>query len=99
MIGYKGKESADYGALLARPHYEAAITDLANMYDWQPKKLRELIKRKLILTKIIKRSTTEFSENELKSIANRLSAFYFQQAESDTPEDLNLNQILFTSGL
>jgi len=89
-------KEADYGDLLARPHLEAVITDIANLYCLDKKKLRSRIKRKLQVFKYIKKSTTELSENQLKELANRFSTFYFSQTEKENNQldELNLNNII-----
>lgn len=63
----------------ARKHFEAVIQSLAYMYNLTRNNLRHDIKYLLIEKKIIKESTKELTEEQLKIYANRLSAFYFDQ--------------------
>lgn len=67
--------------LLARPHFEAVLTDIARMYSLDVLELRAAIKRRMIARGQIKRSTTELSDDELKKYANKMTAFYLEQSQ------------------
>ena len=73
-------------SLLARPHFEAVLTDIARMYHLDILELRAAIKRRMIEKKQIKRSTTELSDDELKEYANKMTAFYLEQSKL-SPEE------------
>lgn len=80
------------GELLARPHFEAVIGEIASLYGLERDELRRKIKAELKKRKAIKKSTTELSENRLKQIANTLSSFYM---ENDAiPQELDINFLL-----
>ena len=89
MIAYKSEKlgEASDGVLLARPHFEAVIADIGGMCGETAIEVRESIKDFLIKNSLIKRSSTELKENELKEIANKLTAYLYEQEEEFELED------------
>lgn len=82
---------------LARPHFEAVLTDIARMYGLEILALRGAIKRNMIIKGLIKKSTTELSDEALKNYANKMTAFYLQQAELEPSERIPV--IIIPAGL
>lgn len=82
----------------ARKHFEAVIQSLSKLYDIPRAKIREWIKCRLKEKKVIKESTKELTEEQLKLYANHLSAFYFDQNDRP-PEYGKLPLTLFISKL
>lgn len=88
----------DHAGLQARPHFEAVISDIAYLYQIDRLDLRLEIKQELASYGIIKESTRELREDQLKKYANRLTAFYADQ-ETRPPQErseLDLRQILLS---
>lgn len=78
--------ASNHTSELARPHFEAVLTDIAELYGLAPLDLRNGIKRRMIHRKEIRTSTTELSEEELKRYANKMTAFYHRQLELEPVE-------------
>lgn len=87
-----------FDTLNARQHFEAVIADIAEFYDEDRIALRDETKALLCKRKIIRGSTTELTDEQLKAFANKLSAFYLQEVETPPQfrRELNLETILFS---
>jgi len=83
--------------LLARPHFEVVLTDIARMYNLDVLELRAAIKRRMIQKKQIKRSTMELSDDELKEYANKMTAFYLEQSKLSPEERMPVTINRWTS--
>jgi len=64
-----------------RRHFEAAIAGIASMYGVDPLDVRDAVKQELILSRRIQLSTTELPAEELKGIANKLTAYTCREEE------------------
>jgi hypothetical protein len=69
-----------------RKHYEAAIHDLAKLFNHPPRDLRESFKWYLIRSGYINHSTTELDDEELGKLADKLS-IYHSRMENTPPDE------------
>lgn len=67
--------------LNARKHFEVVIASIARMYGIDKPEVRGAVKDTLIAQKRIQLSTTELTEEELKSIAHQLTIYVIREDE------------------
>jgi hypothetical protein len=81
---------------MPRKHFEKIIQEIANMYGETRISIRNEIKDILVERWIIKSSTTELNDEELKKLANLLHGFWADQDQRppDERSTLNLTNIL-----
>lgn len=77
-----------------RRHFEAAIAGIAEMYSIDPLDVRDAIKDELTTKGMIRLSTTELTEDELKSVANKLTAYKFHQDETPPEWKWSLDEFM-----
>lgn len=75
-----------------RKHFEAALHDLAILYNVDKKRLKGGFKLLLSEKKIIKESTTELTDHQLKSLADKLSLYHYRMSNTPPCERGNLNK-------
>jgi len=68
-----------------RKHFEAAVDDLATLHGVTRDSIREEFKDFLVSEFIIKSSTTELSDYQLKALADKISIFRARM--ENTPPD------------
>lgn len=80
--------------LNARRHFEAVIASIARMYGVDSIEVREAVKEALIDQKRMQLSTTELTEEELKSIAHQLTIYVIREDETLPTLKYSLEQFL-----
>ena len=77
-----------------RRHFEAAVAGIAATYSVDPFVIRDAVKDELTTKRMIRLSTTELTEEELKAVANKLTAYKFHQDETPPEWKWSLDEFM-----
>jgi len=79
-----------------RKYFEASIHDISKLYGVTPLEIRNELKQFFVRKKIIERSTTELSDEQLQSFAEALNKFFNHMNRTPPNERCNLDlQFIF----